>query len=121
MDGLRRFGSALALGVAVAGGAGPAAADAVISGRSAQALRCAAYMGMAGQYGFADGHLSAGDLETMTLWSMAVLDAWVPLGPDGRLAAYRAAIGELGAPDRAHALIALHADWCVREFSPARS
>jgi hypothetical protein len=121
MNGLARFGAAVALGAALAGGAGPAAADAVIAGKSAQALRCAAYMGMAGQYGFAEGHLSAADLEAMTRWAMGVLDAWVPLDADGRLAAYRTALGELGPPAHAHALIALHGDWCVRAFSPGRS
>jgi hypothetical protein len=49
---------------------------------------------------------------------MLVLDRWVPLDADHRLAAYRTAMGELGAAERPYATIARHADWCVAEFSP---
>jgi hypothetical protein len=103
---------------AVAGWAAPASAETVIEGRSAQALRCAVYVGMAGQYGYAEGLVSQDDRDLLTYWSMLVLDRWVPLDADHRLAAYRTAMGELGAAERPYATIARHADWCVAEFSP---
>jgi hypothetical protein len=103
---------------AVAGWVAPASAETVIEGRSAQALRCAVYVGMAGQYGYAEGLVSQDDRDLLTYWSMLVLDRWVPLDADHRLAAYRTAMGELGAAERPYATIARHADWCVAEFSP---
>jgi hypothetical protein len=97
--------------------AGPAAAT-VIEGRPAQALRCAAYIGMAGQYGFADGRLNADDRAFMAGWSVAVLAAWLPFEPAGRMSAYVVALGELGSRREAHALIERHAEWCLRAFTP---
>lgn len=91
----------------------------VVSGKSAQALRCAAYIGMAARIGYDEGYLSERDAETMTWWSVGVLDRWVPLPTEERLAAYRATLGELGGRERTYRLIARHADWCVRAFSPA--
>ncbi len=93
-------------------------AGTVVSGRSAQALRCAAYIGMAARIGYDEGYLSERDAEAMTWWSVAVLDRWVPLPTGERLAAYRATLGELGGRARTYRLIARHADWCVREFTP---
>lgn len=91
----------------------------VVSGRSAQALRCAAYIGMAARIGYDEGYLSARDAETMTWWSVQVLDAWVPLPTGERLAAYGATLRELGPRERTYALIARHSDWCVRAFTPS--
>ena len=110
------------LGVGVAGQilivmAGSAWGDTVISGKSAQALRCAAYIGVAARIGFDEGHLSERDVGTMTWWSVQVLDRWVPLATDQRLAAYRVTLGELGSRSRTYGLIARHADWCLREFT----
>ena len=70
--------------------AGPAGADTVVSGKSAQALRCAAYIGMAAQFGYDEGYLTERDAETMTWWSVLVLDRWVPLPTGERIAAYGA-------------------------------
>lgn len=109
--------AAVAAIVAVAAG-GPAAAQTVIEGRSAQALRCAVYVGMAGQYGHAEGLVTKADLDLITTWSVQVLEVWVPGDPPGKLAAYRAAMGELGAAERPYAVIARHADWCMAEFTP---
>lgn len=89
----------------------------VVSGRSAQALRCAAYIGMAARIGHDEGYLTAPDAEAMTWWSVEVLDRWVPLPTEERLAAYGATLGELGTRAQASALIAHHAGWCVRTFS----
>lgn len=99
--------------------AAPASADTVIAGRSAQALRCAAYIGMAAQYGHAEGIVSTEDRMVMTWWSAMVLERWVPLAPEARMAAYRGALGELGDQRRTYALIARHADWCLETFQPS--
>jgi hypothetical protein len=105
--------------LAVATGLGaPAAADAVVSGRSAQALRCAAYIGMTASLGYDEGVLTAAETGDLNRWSAEVLRRWVPLAPEGQLAAYRAILGELGSRDRAYALFVRHADWCLREFTP---
>ena len=98
---------------ATAGGA-----ETVLSGRSAQALRCAAYIGMAGQYGYAGGVLSASDMTMMTRWSAQVLEIWVPLAPQRRLDAYRAVLREMGSQGSSYELIDRYADWCVAEFTP---
>jgi hypothetical protein len=108
-----------AIAAAAAALAVPAAAGTVVSGQSAQALRCAAYIGMAARIGYDEGYLSERDAETMTWWSVQVLDRWVPLPTEERLAAYRATLGELGTRDRTYALIVRHSDWCVRAFTPA--
>ena len=97
----------------------PVAADTVVSGKSAQALRCAAYIGMAAQYGYEEGHVSAEDRELMTWWSVRVLERWVPLDAERQLAAYRATLAELGSRYRTYGLLARHADWCLREFTPS--
>ena len=99
--------------------AGPAAADTVIAGKSAQALRCAAYIGMAAQYGHAEGLVSDEDRDLMTFWSVLVLERWLPLAPEDRMAAYRSALGELGSRGDTDTLIARHADWCLETFRPA--
>jgi hypothetical protein len=112
------------LGVAVCGQlltvlAGPAGADTVVSGKSAQALRCAAYIGMAARLGYDEGYLTERDAETMTWWSVQVLDRWVPLPTGERIAAYGATLRELGSRQRTYGLIARHSDWCVQAFTPA--
>jgi hypothetical protein len=99
--------------------AGPAAADTVITGRSAQALRCAAYIGMGAQYGYMEGVFSEADRARMAMWSMSVLERWVPLDGAHLLAAYETTLGELRSADETYARILLHADWCMREFTPA--
>jgi hypothetical protein len=99
--------------------AAPAAADTVISGKSAQALRCAAYIGMAAQYGYDEGYVSARERDLMSYWSTLVLERWVPLSPEATLAAYGTALRELGSRYRTYALIARHSDWCLTEFSPS--
>lgn len=114
-------GRAALLAAAMIGAAGtawPAAADVVIAGRAAQALRCAAYVGMAGQSAFDAGAISAEDRAVMASWSFLVLEQWVPLDPDTRLAAYRAALAELGPGWRLPQVIERHADWCVETFTP---
>lgn len=98
--------------------AAPAAADTIVSGRSAQALRCAAYIGMAAQYGYAEGILSGRDRTRMTYWSMLVLERWVPLSPDAQLAAYRSALAELDSRSETLARLTRHADWCIETFRP---
>jgi hypothetical protein len=95
-----------------------AAAGTVIAGRSAQALRCAAYIGMAARLGYDEGYLDERDVETMTWWSVRVLDRWVDLPTEERLAAYRATLVELGPRHNTYRLIVRHADWCVRSFTP---
>jgi hypothetical protein len=107
------------LAAALTAAAVPASADGtVIEGRSAQALRCAAYIGMAGQYGFSDGRLSATDRAVMAGWSVAVLETWVPLDPARRLEAYGAVLVELGSQRQTQALIRRHSEWCLRAFTP---
>jgi len=116
----RRIGHAL-VAAALTGPvalSGPASADTVVSGKSAQALRCAAYIAMAARIGYDEGYLSDRDAETMTWWSVRVLDRWVPLPTGERLAAYGATLGELGTRDHTYRLIVRHADWCVRAFTP---
>jgi hypothetical protein len=116
---VRKGSITLVVAAALAAAAAPAfAAGAAIEGRSAQALRCAAYIGMAGQYGFAEGRLSAGDRATITGWSAAVLTTWIPLDPAGRLSAYGAVLGELGSRRQTNALILRHSEWCLRTFTP---
>jgi hypothetical protein len=110
---MRTIGLILALA-----GATPAAAGTVVSGKSAQALRCAAYIGMAAQYGYDEGLVTARDREMMTYWSVLVLQRWVPLDSRGQMAAYRTTLDELGSRLQTYALIAKHADWCVAEFTP---
>ena len=112
---VRAFLAVALLGLTVPAGA--ARGDTVVSGKSAQALRCAAYIGMAARFGHDEGYLSERDAEAMTWWSVQVLDAWVPLPTEERLAAYRATLGELGTRERTYGLIVRHADWCVRAFS----
>jgi hypothetical protein len=102
-------------------GGGPAAAETVIEGRAAQALRCAAYVGMAGQYRYAEGSIPAEGRDLAAYWSMMVLYRWVPLDMGATLAAYRSVLGEIGSQPDARALIARHADWCVQEFTPTLS
>lgn len=114
---LARALPALLLAVSAAGA--PAAADTVISGKSAQALRCAAYIGMAAQYGHAEGLISTDDRNRMTFWSVLVLERWVPLAPEGRMAAYREALGEIGTRSETLARISRHAGWCLETFRPA--
>lgn len=109
----------LAAAVVANGLAGVAWGATVVAGESAQALRCAAYIGMAARIGYDEGYLTERDAETMTWWSVQVLDRWVPLPTGERLAAYRATLGELGTRERSYRLIVRHADWCVRAFSPA--
>ena len=99
--------------------AASATADTVVSGKSAQALRCAAYIGMAAQYGHAEGLVSDEDRDLMTFWSVLVLERWLPLAPEDRMAAYRRALGELGSRGDTDALIARHAEWCLETFRPA--
>jgi hypothetical protein len=113
----RRLASAILAALALL--AAPVAADTVVSGKSAQALRCAAYIGMAAQYGYDEGHVSADDRELMTYWSVRVLERWVPLDADRQLAAYRATLAELGSRYQTYTLLARHAEWCLREFTPA--
>jgi hypothetical protein len=97
----------------------PAAADpTIIAGRPAQALRCAAYIGMAAQYGHAEGIVSTADRNRMTLWSVMVLERWVPLTPAVRLDAYGEALAELDTRSQTTALIARHAGWCIDTFRP---
>ncbi len=96
-----------------------AAAQTVIEGRPAQALRCAAYIGMAGQYGYAEGRLTAGERAVMAGWSARVLGAWLPLDAAGRLGAYGAALGEIDSRRQAADLIARHGEWCLRAFTAA--
>ena len=115
---LRRIGWAC-LAVALLGLPSDGRAGTVVSGKSAQALRCAAYIGMAARIGYDEGYLSERDAEMMTWWSVQVLDTWVPLPTEQRLAAYRTTLGELGPRDRTYRLIARHADWCVRAFTPS--
>ena len=91
-------------------------ADTVVAGRSAQALRCAAYVGMAARYGVEDGYLTEKDADTMTWWSARLLDRWVPLALDARLAAYGMTLRELGSRSDSYRLIARHTDWCVAAF-----
>ena len=55
----------------------------------------------------------------MTWWSVLVLERWVPLAPEARMAAYRSALGELGSRSHTYGLIARHADWCLDTFRPA--
>jgi hypothetical protein len=93
-------------------------ADTVVTGKSAQALRCAAYIGMAARFGYDEGYLTEHDAETMTLCSVRVIDRWVPLSTGDRLAAYRATLGEIGPREHGYALVARHAEWCVRAFDP---
>lgn len=114
---LRRFRWTVPLFAALA--LAPATADTVVSGKSAQALRCAAYIGMAAQYGYHEGHVSADDRELMIYWSVRVLARWVPLDAEGQLAAYRATLAELGSRYRTYTLLSRHADWCLREFTPS--
>ena len=116
-----RCGSAIqrCLATAILAAAAPASADTVVSGKSAQALRCAAYIGMAAQYGYDEGYVSADDRELMTYWSARVLERWVPFDADRQLAAYRTTLAELGSRYRTYALLSRHADWCLREFTPS--
>ena len=74
---------------------------------------------MAAQYGHAEGLVTTDDRERMTFWSVLVLERWVPLAPETRMAAYRSALGELGSRRDTYALIARHADWCLETFRPA--
>lgn len=116
-----RAGTAALLATALIGagcGGRPAAAEVVIAGRAAQALRCAAYVGMAGQSAFDAGAISAEDRAVMASWSFLVLERWLPLDPDTRLAAYRTALAELGPGWRSPQVIERHADWCVETFTP---
>jgi hypothetical protein len=115
---LRRVLGSAALAAALLGG-GSAIGDTLVSGRSAQALRCAAYIGMGAQYAYDEGYLSADDRNAIALRSVQVLQRWVPLGLERQLAAYRATLGELGSRQHAYALLARHSDWCLREFTPA--
>ena len=48
----------------------------------------------------------------------AVLERWVPLAPEARMAAYRSALAELGTRKHTYALIEKHADWCIDTFRP---
>ena len=98
--------------------AAAASADTVVSGRSAQALRCAAYVGMAASHGYNDGMLSAAANGEANAWSATVLRHWVPLPPEGQFAAYRAILGELGTRDHTYALFVRHGGWCLRAFTP---
>ena len=109
------------LAMAVACPAATGSAETVVSGRSAQALRCAAYIGMAGQYGYVGGVLSAADMTMMTRWSAQVLEMWVPLAPQRRLDAYRTVLREMGSQVSSYALIDRYAGWCVAEFTPRGS
>ncbi len=109
------------LAVAMTCAATAGGAETVVSGKSAQALRCAAYIAMAGQYGYVGGVLTASDMTMMTRWSAEVLEMWVPLAPQRRLDAYRTVLGELGSQVSAYALIDRYADWCVTEFTPRGS
>jgi hypothetical protein len=110
----RLFAIAIASALAVA----PASAETVIAGKSAQALRCAAYIGMAAQYGHAEGLVTVDDRNRMTFWSVLVLERWLPLAPETRMAAYRSALGELGSRGDTDTLIARHVDWCLETFRP---
>jgi hypothetical protein len=99
--------------------AAPASAETVVAGKEAQALRCAAYIGMAAQYGHLEGIVSTENRTRMTWWSVLVLERWVPLAPEVRMAAYRSALAELGTRRQAYGLIEKHADWCIDTFRPA--
>ncbi len=121
---MRRTGLARAgcMVVALAAAASPSAAEAeaparVIEGSAAQALRCATYIVMAGQYGYAAGQLTASDRATMARWSADVLGTHLALAPYERLVAYGAAMGELGSEPETRALIARHGEWCLRAFT----
>jgi hypothetical protein len=102
--------------VAAAALAGSASAETVISGRSAQALRCAAYVGLAGQLGYAAGLYTAAERARMAEWSLVVVDRWVPLDAQGKFVAYWTALEEVTASGGTARLLARHGDWCVREF-----
>lgn len=89
-----------------------------VTGRSAQAVRCAAYIGMAAQYGRLEGLISDDERILMTLWSVKVLERWLPLDRPRQLAAYRNALVELGDERQSEALIGQYADWCLATFTP---
>ena len=112
MRGLRACVAACLLAAA------PASAETVVAGEPAQALRCAAYIGMAAQYGHIEGLVSTESRMRMTWWSVLVLERWVPLAPEARMAAYRSALAELGTRKHTYALIEKHADWCIDTFRP---
>lgn len=87
----------------------------VIEGSAAQALRCAAYIVMASQYGYAEGRLTASDRAVMANWSANVISAHI--APAARLPAYGAALTELDTEPRTRELIARHGEWCLRAFT----
>lgn len=111
-SGILRAAAVLAA-LAVPAGAGTSH---VIEGNAAQALRCAAYIVMAGQYGYAEGRLTTRDRAVMANWSASVISAHV--APAARLAAYGAALTELDTEPRTRDLIARHGEWCLRVFTP---
>ena len=92
----------------------------VLEGEAAQALRCAAYIGMAAQHGLNAGLLSAQDRLVMATWSMQVLERWVPLAPEQRLATYGEMIEKLDDPLEVDRLVGRHGAWCLQTFDPER-
>lgn len=113
---LRGWWAILAIAAMVQGGG--ARADTVLVGRQAQALRCAAYVGMAGEAGYEAGLFSGLERAAMAEWSLRVLDRWLPLDAEGKAMAFWTTLAEVEAEGDVARLLARHGEWCLQAFAP---
>jgi hypothetical protein len=93
----------------------PVAAE-VITGRAAQALRCAAYISMTATYLRERGEIARTTYDGMMMASTYILVEWVPL--DDPMPAYEEVLKELGDERGTYARFTRHVEFCLREFGP---
>jgi hypothetical protein len=91
----------------------PAAAE-IITGRAAQALRCAAYISMTATYLRERGEISRTDYDGMMMASTYILVEWVPL--DNPMPAYEEVLKELRNERGTYESFLRHNEFCLREF-----
>ncbi|MBP7003472.1 hypothetical protein [Amaricoccus sp.] len=92
---------------------GMAAAEAY-RGKAAQALRCAAYVGMTAHLMREAGEISRTDYDTLQDFAVHLLMEWVP--SDDPMPAYRAALDELSTSGETYRRFVRHADYCIATF-----
>jgi len=104
---------ATALIAIVASHAGPAKAE-VFTGQAAQALRCAAYIGMAATFLRDRGEISRSTYDNMHAISTHILLEWVPT--DDPIPAYRAVLQEIRSETGTYDRFVRHTDFCLETF-----
>jgi hypothetical protein len=94
--------------------AAPLPAAEVITGRAAQALRCAAYVSMTATYLRERGEISRTTYDTMMMASTYILLEWVPL--EDPMPAYEEVLKELRDERGTYESFVRYNEFCLRQF-----